>query len=109
MIANLLEIESLPTHLRNMVLYKAEGNPFFLEEVVRMLIERGLVEERGGRWFAKAGIEKLDVPATVHGLLASRIDLLAADVRRAGRVAAVIGRQFPAALLARVHRWRAQR
>ena len=103
MIANLLEIESLPTHLRNMVLDKAEGNPFFLEEVVRMLIERGLVEERGGRWFAKGGIDKLDVPATVHGLLASRIDLLTADVRRAGRVAAVIGRQFPAALLARVH------
>ncbi len=103
MVANLLEIESLPTHLRNMVLEKAEGNPFFLEEVVRMLIERDVVEERQGRWFAKPGIAQLDVPATVHGLLASRIDLLPAPVRRAGRVAAVIGRQFPADLLAAVH------
>lgn len=103
MIANLLEIESLPTHLRNMVLDKAEGNPFFLEEVVRMLIERDMVEERDGRWFAKPGIDRLDVPATVHGLLASRIDLLPPEVRRAGRVASVIGRQFPADLLAAVH------
>lgn len=103
MVGNLLEIESLPSHLRNMVLDKAEGNPFFIEEVVRMLIEREMVEERDGRWFAKPGIDQLDVPATVHGLLASRIDLLPADVRRAGRVASVIGRQFPAALLSAVH------
>ena len=102
-VEHLLAIESLPARLRNMVLEKAEGNPFFLEEVVRMLIDSGMVVERGGRWVATADIDHLDVPATVHGLLASRIDLLPPDVRRAGRVAAVIGRQFPASLLAAVH------
>ncbi len=102
-IGNLLEIESLPSGLRAMVLAKAEGNPFFLEEVVRMLIERGLVAERGGRWIAVTGIDDLDVPTTLHGLLASRIDLLPAEARRAGRVAAVIGRRFPAALFEAVY------
>jgi class 3 adenylate cyclase/tetratricopeptide (TPR) repeat protein len=102
-VEHLLAIESLPARLRNMVLAKAEGNPFFLEEVVRMLIDSGVVVERGGRWVATGDIDHLEVPATVHGLLASRIDLLPADVRRAGRVAAVIGRQFPAALLTAVH------
>lgn len=103
LIEHLLAIESLPTRLRDMVLAKAEGNPFFLEEVVRMLIDSGVVVERGGRWVATADIDQLDVPATVHGLLAARIDLLPPDVRRAGRVAAVIGRQFAASLLAAVH------
>lgn len=102
-VEHLLAIESLPARLRNMVLEKAEGNPFFLEEVVRMLIDSGMVAERDGRWVATADIDHLEVPATVHGLLASRIDLLPPEVRRAGRVAAVIGRQFPASLLAAVH------
>jgi class 3 adenylate cyclase/tetratricopeptide (TPR) repeat protein len=103
LVANLLEIESLPHAVRQMVLDKAEGNPFFLEEVVRMLVERDLVENRDGRWIARPGIDALDVPATVQGLLASRVDRLPADVRRAGRTAAVIGRQFPARLLSAVH------
>ncbi|HSJ28797.1 MAG TPA: AAA family ATPase, partial [Acidimicrobiia bacterium] len=83
-VEHLLAIESLPARLRNMILEKAEGNPFFLEEVVRMLIDSGAVVERGGRWVATADVDHLDVPATVHGLLASRIDLLPPEVRRAG-------------------------
>jgi tetratricopeptide (TPR) repeat protein len=103
LIANLLEIESLPAGLRQRVLDKAEGNPFFLEEVVRTLVERDLVEHRDGRWIARPGIIEIDVPATVQGLLASRIDILGDDVRRAGRIAAVIGRQFSARLLMALH------
>jgi class 3 adenylate cyclase/tetratricopeptide (TPR) repeat protein len=96
LVSNLLEVESLPPTLRRLVLDKAEGNPFFLEEVVRMLIDRGLLENRAGRWIAVAETGDLDVPETIEGLLASRIDLLAPELRRAGRVASVIGRRFPA-------------
>jgi class 3 adenylate cyclase/tetratricopeptide (TPR) repeat protein len=94
LMSNLLEVESLPPTLRRLVLDKAEGNPFFLEEVVRMLIERGLLENREGRWIGVGETGDLDVPETIEGLLASRIDLLDPEVRRAGRVAAVIGRRF---------------
>ncbi len=94
MVGHLLEIESLPPSLRRLVLDKAEGNPFFLEEVVRMLVARDLVVRRDGRWIAKGDLSSLDVPATIQGLLASRIDMLGADLRKAGRVAAVIGRRF---------------
>lgn len=96
LVSNLLEVESLPPTLRRLVLDKAEGNPFFLEEVVRMLIERDLLENRDGRWIAVADTGDLDVPETIEGLLASRIDLLDPELRRAGRVAAVIGRTFSA-------------
>lgn len=103
LVSNLLEIESLPPTLRRLVLDKAEGNPFFVEEVVRMLIETGLVENRDGRWIGKGEVGELAVPETIDGLLASRIDMLGPDLRRAGRVAAVIGRRFTARLFDEVY------
>ncbi|MDJ0923445.1 MAG: adenylate/guanylate cyclase domain-containing protein [Acidimicrobiia bacterium] len=99
LVANLLEIESLPADVRALVLSRTEGNPFFIEEVVRMLVDRGLIEKQGDRWVASAEISTLDVPETLHGLLASRIDSLPAEVRRVARIAAVIGRRFEARLL----------
>ncbi len=103
LVANLLSIESLPPTMRRLIVDKASGNPFFLEEVVRMLIDRGLVEEQGGHWGASQGVEELEVPETIQGLLASRIDLLNADERAAGRLAAVIGRNFSSRLFNAVH------
>lgn len=99
LVANLLEIESLPSEVRDLVLGRSEGNPFFIEEVVRMLVDRGLVENVDGRWVASADIASLDVPETLHGLLASRIDRLPAEARRIAMVAAVIGRRFDSNLL----------
>jgi class 3 adenylate cyclase/tetratricopeptide (TPR) repeat protein len=103
LLANLLQIESLPPTLRAAVADRAEGNPFFLEEVVRTLIERELVDRVDGRWVARANVGDLEVPDTIQGLLAARIDRLDPDVRRAGRVAAVIGRQFGVGVFARVY------
>ena len=102
LVANLLEIEALSDDLRRQILSRAEGNPFFIEEVVRMLVDRDLIEEMDGRWVAKGELTTLDVPDTLHGLLASRIDGLPADVRRTAMVAAVIGRRFEKSLLTSV-------
>jgi class 3 adenylate cyclase/tetratricopeptide (TPR) repeat protein len=103
LVANLLDIDSLPESLRALILEKTDGNPFFVEEVVRTLIDNDLVERRGERWVAKQDIGTLEVPGTVRGLLASRVDRLSPDVRRAGMVAAVIGRRFDARLFSRVY------
>lgn len=99
MVANLLEIESLPERVRDAVLERAEGNPFFLEETVRMLIERGLIERVDSRWVSVEAIEGLDVPTTLEGLLVARIDMLSAPAQRTARVASVVGRRFEAGLL----------
>jgi class 3 adenylate cyclase/tetratricopeptide (TPR) repeat protein len=104
LVANLLEIESLPDELRDLVLSRAEGNPFFIEEVVRMLVDRGLVRRHEDKWVADSGISTLDVPDTLHGLLTSRIDTLPAEARYVARVAAVIGRRFETRLLSLVLR-----
>jgi len=102
LIANLLEIESLPARVRDFIMEKAEGNPFFVEEVIRMLIERGAIERRGERWVAVAGAADIEIPDTLQGLLLARIDRLPDEARRVLRVASVIGRQFPLTVLERL-------
>jgi class 3 adenylate cyclase len=102
LIANLLEIESLPDAVRDAIMARAEGNPFFVEEVVRMLIERGAIISEGDRWVATGEIGVVEIPETLHGLLLARIDGLPDAAKRSLRIAAVIGRQFPVRVLERV-------
>jgi class 3 adenylate cyclase len=102
LVSNLLEIESLPDHVRELILTRAEGNPFFVEEVVRMLIERGVIVSEGDRWVATSEITSVDIPETLHGLLLARIDQLPESAKRSLRIASVIGRQFPVKVLEHV-------
>ena len=102
LIAHLLEVESLPVTVRDSILARAEGNPFFVEEVVRMLIEKGAIVREGERWVATTAVASVEIPDTLHGLLLARIDQLPDDAKRSLRVASVIGRQFPVRVLERV-------
>jgi class 3 adenylate cyclase len=102
LVANLLEIESLPEQVRDLILARAEGNPFFVEEVVRMLIEREVIVASGDRWVATDDVTTVEIPETLHGLLLARIDQLPDSAKRSLRIAAVIGRQFPVRVLERV-------
>jgi class 3 adenylate cyclase len=102
LVANLLEVESLPDAVRDLILARAEGNPFFVEEVVRMLIDHGVIVADGDRWVATDDVGAVEIPETLHGLLLARIDQLPDSAKRSLRVAAVIGRQFPVRVLERV-------
>jgi predicted ATPase len=99
LVSNLLEVEALPETVRAVILKKAEGNPFFVEEVIRMLIDRGAITRQEERWAAGQGIEAVEIPDNLQGLLMARIDRLPEEARRVLRVAAVIGRQFPIRVL----------
>jgi len=102
LVANLLEIESLPEDVRTAILTRSEGNPFFVEEVIRMLIGRGAIVQAGDHWTATEAIGSVEIPDTLHGLLLARIDQLPESAKRSLRVAAVIGRQFQVRVLERV-------
>lgn len=102
LVANLLAIEALPERVRVLILKKAEGNPFFVEEVIRMLIERGVIAYRNETWVVGAKIEELEIPDNLQGLLLARIDRLPAEARHTLLVASVIGRNFPVKVLAQV-------
>jgi class 3 adenylate cyclase len=102
LVANLLEIESLPAHVRRLIHDKSDGNPFFVEEVIRMLIERGALERHDGTWRASRAIDDVQIPDNLHGLLLARIDALPKEARHTLLVASVIGRQFAANVLEQV-------
>src|SRR5436309_770727 len=78
----LLTVDDLPSSVHGRILERAEGNPFFLEEIVRRLIDGGLLRHEADRWRATSGIEDVEIPDTVQAVLASRIDLLDARDNR---------------------------
>ncbi|RFB79793.1 adenylate/guanylate cyclase domain-containing protein [Methylovirgula sp. 4M-Z18] len=85
--------------IRTFVARRAGGNPLFVEEIVRSLVARGVLKRDGGRWIRAASLDTEDVPPTLHGLLLSRVDKLAAGERRVLHDAAVLGIAFEQPLL----------
>jgi class 3 adenylate cyclase len=94
LVRRLLHVDGLPDATHTRILERAEGNPFFLEEILRRLIDERLIVHESGRWRAVDGIEHLSLPDTVQGVLAARIDLLPPPEKRAVQAAAVVGRVF---------------
>ncbi len=72
----------------------AEGNPFFLEEILRQLIDEGRIVREGTRWKATDGLERVELPDTVQAVLAARIDLLEPSEKHTLQQASVVGRVF---------------
>jgi predicted ATPase len=91
---NLVTIENLPSRIRQLILTKAEGNPFFLEEIMRTLIDRGAVSHENGHWKAASSIETITIPDTIQGVIMARIDRLDDEMKQVLKTASVIGRTF---------------
>jgi class 3 adenylate cyclase/predicted ATPase len=88
--------------LERLILEKAEGNPFFLEEVVQTLAEEGVLAGERGCYRLERAPGELHVPPTVQGVLAARIDRLPGQEKDLLQTLAVIGKEFPLGLLPRV-------
>ncbi|MDH4101814.1 MAG: AAA family ATPase [Thermoleophilia bacterium] len=84
----------LPAELRELVIERAEGNPFFLEELVGELADAGVLEKRDGAWVLGAEQVDFTMPDTVHAVLAARIDRLPDTEKAALQAGAVVGRVF---------------
>jgi class 3 adenylate cyclase/tetratricopeptide (TPR) repeat protein len=96
----LLGSESVPPGLRAALLDRAEGNPFFLEQLVGGLIDAGALERRDGAWRFESSARAGSLPDTIQGVLAARVDRLSGPEKRALQEAAVVGRTFwPPALV----------
>jgi predicted ATPase len=97
--------EGLPETVQSLieqVLARAEGNPFYLSELLRSLIDGGVLVRQGATWGMGAPAGEFRLPTNVQGAVAAHLDRLRADLRRVIQVAAVIGRSFDKQLLARV-------
>ncbi len=106
LVQNLLKIDDLPIATRDLITRKAEGNPFYLEEVVRSLIDQGAVVSDGRRFRVTAKIDSVVIPGTIQEVIMARIDRLDEPTRHLLQVAAVIGRNFYYRIIAAVmRRW----
>ncbi|OLD49994.1 MAG: hypothetical protein AUI42_05380 [Actinobacteria bacterium 13_1_40CM_2_65_8] len=90
----ILSVADIPTPMATEILGKAEGNPFFLEEIVRRLIEEGALVNEGGRWRSTVLVNSTPLPDSLLALLSARIDAIPEEEKRVLQEAAVIGRVF---------------
>jgi class 3 adenylate cyclase/tetratricopeptide (TPR) repeat protein len=90
----------LPESLRTQILERAEGIPLYAVETVRMLLDRGLLVREGDVYRPTGPVETLEVPETLHALIAARLDGLSTEERRVLKQAAVLGKTFTKQALA---------
>ena len=99
LVTMLLEVEALPDDIHDRIVERAGGNPFFAEEIVRHLVDRR--GARGPAGGTESDVASVPIPDTVQAVIAARIDLLRPDEKRALQAAAVVGRIFWPAPVAR--------
>jgi predicted ATPase/class 3 adenylate cyclase len=93
-------VPGLPQELRSRILAHAEGVPLYAVETVRMLLDQGLLTQEGSVYRPSGPIQTLDVPETMHALIAARLDGLAVEERRLVQEGAVLGKTFTRQALA---------
>ena len=91
----LQKVDCIPDELRDLVVNHAEGNPFYIEELIKMLIENQVILPGEGAWQVEpSNLTEVQVPATLTGVLQARLDSLPAGERCLLQLAAVIGKDF---------------
>jgi predicted ATPase len=98
----MLATERLPEALQTLIVQKAEGNPFFVEEVLKSLQDVGAIRRQGECYVLTRPLEELVVPDTIQDVLMARIDRLPDAPKKTLQLAAVIGREFTRRLLERL-------
>jgi class 3 adenylate cyclase/tetratricopeptide (TPR) repeat protein len=94
LVGNLLGRAELPGTARLQVVRAAEGNPLFVEQMLSMLIDQGLLRRDDGHWIAAGDLSTVAVPPTIHALLAARLDRLGHEERAVIERASVVGKVF---------------
>ncbi len=102
MVGSLLMTDTIPKQLRTFIRDKAEGNPFYLEEVINSLIETDVLIKDNGSWELTRPLTEKDIPSTVQGVISARLDRLERETKRILQEASVIGRAFLYEILTRI-------
>jgi tetratricopeptide (TPR) repeat protein len=102
MLASLLKTDTIPSDLKQWIQSKAEGNPFYLEELVNSLIESEMLVRENDSWELTRSISEADIPSSLHGLITGRIDRLDQQTKHILQKASVIGRDFLYEILKRI-------
>ena len=102
MVESLLKTKTIPRQLQMFIRDKAEGNPFYLEEVINSLIETDTLVKDNDLWKLTRTLNEKDIPSTVQGVISARLDRLERETKRILQEASVIGRAFLYEILKRI-------
>ncbi len=102
MAEGILETSGLPDEIRDLINKKAEGNPFFIEELLKSLRECGVIVKTENGYAINKNAAQMEVPGTIQDIIMARIDRLEENLKRTLQVGSVIGREFTFNLLQRV-------
>ena len=107
LVDNLLFAEGISQQLKGRILGLAEGNPLFAEEIVRSLMDSGVIvyDDTSGRWRSTQRVADISIPDTLHGVLMARIDRLPRPAKQVLQLASVIGRIFAYRVLSAIGEW----
>ena len=94
LVASLLADAAPPAELVEFLFERTDGNPFYLEEIINSLLETDVLVRDNGRWQVSGKLTEADLPTSVRGVIAARIDRLDGDRRKVLREASVVGRDF---------------
>lgn len=96
---HLLKIPKMSESVVDVIVTKAEGNPFYLEELIKLFISRGMLVRKGMEWHASSQNVKFDIPYNIEGIIRARYDTLPANLKEILNEMAVIGRNFTKRIL----------
>jgi class 3 adenylate cyclase/tetratricopeptide (TPR) repeat protein len=99
MVKAILKQKQISKEIKQLILNRSAGNPLFMEEFTFSLIEGGIIEKKGKRFVLTAKTSDIEVPDTIQGIIAARIDRLEENLKRLIQIASVIGREFTFNLL----------
>jgi class 3 adenylate cyclase/tetratricopeptide (TPR) repeat protein len=94
LITNLLGQADIPTELRDRVITAAEGNPLYVDELLKMLIDDGTLIQQEGKWTGRGELTQLAIPPTIQALVEARLDRVPNEERAIAQRAAVVGKEF---------------
>lgn len=94
LVESILNSGDVVPDLRELILGRASGNPLFIEELAYTLLENGSIQRQGDRFVLARNAASVQVPDTIQGIIAARMDRLKESLKRIMQVAAVIGREF---------------
>ena len=92
---SLVSAEEMPPHTRTLIAERSNGNPFFVEEIVRAILQAGAVYGDGGAWEANETVAAAGVPESITGVVLNRVDGLDEELKDVVRAACVVGTAFP--------------
>ncbi len=95
----ILKEGEITPELKNLILSHASGNPLFIEELTHTLLDKGTIEYKDKQYIISSSIYEIDIPETIEGIIAARLDRLEENLKRTLQVASVIGRDFSFSIL----------